>query len=760
MKAHRVLLVLSAASLVVIATVFTLLWQSPDSGQRASAASSCADVDHDGIVHLIDAVIVSDHFGQLVPPAPPEVDLVKDNAISIGDIIQVILVFDTTGCQTGTPQPKGAGAFGALAVDADGENTSPGDTVETKRSVPIGQTFHITVHMTTNPDPNTVGYQLRLHWDEALLDLTTRTQDENDLWLENFTGGVALQALGPADDDSGSDAFIELGAFELVPGVTTGATGPVAQFEFTCQAAGTANLTLASGGGHSAVVARPATVFSPTLTNAQINCVIGPTWTPTSTSTGSPTATNTPTPSNTPTPTPTPTGPTPTPVNVAGLWEFVISGAGTGTCNVVYTQAGSSISSDGVCLINEAPSLLFVNSTGTIDGAGVYSVTNSGTKCTSGTVDGIVALDGNSLTGDWTCDHVSFGLVSGTLTGTRPADEDGIEASIDKGAIDEFNDTSGSGTTSGKIIARNGLAVFVNDVLDPEGVRIAAIGVGGQAEVEIYCGDPVTTTTHLLDAQDHEIVTCGSTDVEVLVGPIVVEMGTILVSLPAGAEATITESSPGTFEVTNEATSSASISVGGVTVAPGNTATGLTDSDGDGLLDSVESNTGTFVDPSDTGTDPGVADTDSDGLSDGLEVLQHGSNPNLSDTDSDGCSDPFEVGFNQDLGGLRDPTSFWDFFDVWTHPSGQPTVWERNSVINIFDILGVALRFGPWTPSSKEDALAAALTPPVDDTSYHAAYDRGPVIGANNWERAPADGSINVPNDILGIAAQFGHNCT
>jgi hypothetical protein len=45
------------------------------------------------------------------------------------------------------------------------------------------------------------------------------------------------------------------------------------------------------------------------------------------------------------------------------------------------------------------------------------------------------------------------------------------------------------------------------------------------------------------------------------------------------------------------------------------------DSDGDGLPDCVETNTGVFVDLNNTGTDPFNADTDGDGLSDGDEVL-------------------------------------------------------------------------------------------------------------------------------------------
>jgi len=63
------------------------------------------------------------------------------------------------------------------------------------------------------------------------------------------------------------------------------------------------------------------------------------------------------------------------------------------------------------------------------------------------------------------------------------------------------------------------------------------------------------------------------------------------------------------------------------------------DSDGDGLLDSVETNTGVYVSPQNTGTDPRKRDTDGDGLSDGDEVLKHGTNPLLADSNDDGISD-------------------------------------------------------------------------------------------------------------------------
>ena len=71
------------------------------------------------------------------------------------------------------------------------------------------------------------------------------------------------------------------------------------------------------------------------------------------------------------------------------------------------------------------------------------------------------------------------------------------------------------------------------------------------------------------------------------------------------------------------------------------------DSDSDGLPDSVENNTGTFVDANQTGTDPLNPDSDGDGLSDRVETgdgifvstTETGTNPNIPDTDSDGLLD-------------------------------------------------------------------------------------------------------------------------
>jgi hypothetical protein len=75
------------------------------------------------------------------------------------------------------------------------------------------------------------------------------------------------------------------------------------------------------------------------------------------------------------------------------------------------------------------------------------------------------------------------------------------------------------------------------------------------------------------------------------------------------------------------------------------------DDDGDGLLDTVETNTLVFVSASDTGTDPLLTDTDADGAADGAETgtgiwngpNDRGTNPVVADTDGDGWSDGIET---------------------------------------------------------------------------------------------------------------------
>ena len=128
----------------------------------------------------------------------------------------------------------------------------------------------------------------------------------------------------------------------------------------------------------------------------------------------------------------------------------------------------------------------------------------------------------------------------------------------------------------------------------------------------------------------------------------------------------------------------------------------------------------------------------------------------LPDGDNDGCTDAQELGPSAALGGRRDPNYFWDFYDV---PIGTPP--ERDRAVTIGDIGAVVARFGRFRDPapSKEEALTEALTPPVDQTSYHTAFDRSPPEqGADVWDAGPPDGQITI-GDVGSAVAQFGHSC-
>ncbi len=104
------------------------------------------------------------------------------------------------------------------------------------------------------------------------------------------------------------------------------------------------------------------------------------------------------------------------------------------------------------------------------------------------------------------------------------------------------------------------------------------------------------------------------------------------------------------------------------------------DTDGDGLKDGVETNTGIWVSADDTGTDPRNVDSDGDGLPDGVETntgtfvnaQDTGTDPNKPDTDGDTVPDSVEVAFGTDPNDKSDSPvkpgalnllAFWDFND-------------------------------------------------------------------------------------------------
>jgi dipeptidyl aminopeptidase/acylaminoacyl peptidase len=124
------------------------------------------------------------------------------------------------------------------------------------------------------------------------------------------------------------------------------------------------------------------------------------------------------------------------------------------------------------------------------------------------------------------------------------------------------------------------------------------------------------------------------------------------------------------------------------------------------------------------------------------------------DYDSDGCTDAREATALQAAGGRRNPQHFWDFYDVWTHPAGMPSVWVRTKVIDIDDMFMLTPRFG-----TSGNPTANPLTPPTGNTNYHVSYDRSPAApGMDPWDLGAPDGAIAI-DEMFALGMQFGHNC-
>ena len=135
--------------------------------------------------------------------------------------------------------------------------------------------------------------------------------------------------------------------------------------------------------------------------------------------------------------------------------------------------------------------------------------------------------------------------------------------------------------------------------------------------------------------------------------------------------------------------------------------------------------------------------------------------PRPVDSDRDGCTNDREMDPKSQAasGGGRSPSSHWDFFDTWTIQADGSLAKDHR--VDGFDIGVVVARFGAvrGTPPTKGEALAEALTPPVDSTSYHSAFDRdSPDPEANVWNLRPPNGFIDA-FDIAFVVFQFGHSC-
>jgi hypothetical protein len=100
------------------------------------------------------------------------------------------------------------------------------------------------------------------------------------------------------------------------------------------------------------------------------------------------------------------------------------------------------------------------------------------------------------------------------------------------------------------------------------------------------------------------------------------------------------------------------------------------------------------------------------------------------DYDHDGCSDEREAGQDEKLGGRRDPTNPWDYFN----PSGD-------RINRVDDVLLVVQHYFN----------------DLGSPGYESRFDRT-FQGPRLWNSGPPDGLIRV-DDVLNIVHQYGNDC-
>lgn len=179
------------------------------------------------------------------------------------------------------------------------------------------------------------------------------------------------------------------------------------------------------------------------------------------------------------------------------------------------------------------------------------------------------------------------------------------------------------------------------------------------------------------------------------------------------------------------------------------------DSDGDGLSDGVETNSGTWAGPSDTGTHPTNPDSDADGLKDGSETntgvfvstVDTGTSPLLPDTDGDGVGDWYEVtaSFTNPLSATSKPRVPYPL------PDPDASTGVSNKPVKVYIMSGQSNMVGEGTINGTGTNSLETMTrrenkfPNVVDGSgnYIARQDvryRGVIKALGNGPLAPGFG--------------------
>lgn len=163
------------------------------------------------------------------------------------------------------------------------------------------------------------------------------------------------------------------------------------------------------------------------------------------------------------------------------------------------------------------------------------------------------------------------------------------------------------------------------------------------------------------------------------------------------------------------------------------------DTDGDGLLDGVESGSGIYIDSQDTGTNPLEADSDSDGIIDGYETatgIWHNSNdtgtdPNTGDSDGDLLSDGVETNSG----------TYVSLSDTGTNPNSTDS--DGDGFTDKFEI---DTSYDPTSSDDTPDAYSFIET--AVEVNFYGA--NGGIYRIEHTDDIESDVWVTVENDIEG----------
>jgi formylglycine-generating enzyme required for sulfatase activity len=166
------------------------------------------------------------------------------------------------------------------------------------------------------------------------------------------------------------------------------------------------------------------------------------------------------------------------------------------------------------------------------------------------------------------------------------------------------------------------------------------------------------------------------------------------------------------------------------------------DLDSDGLDDAVETNTGVYVSPSNTGTNPGAADSDSDGVADGLEVREKTSPVDASK-------------FNSFSKGML---AYWPFHGDAKDETGRGNNGIPTDVIAVPDRLSKPSAAFQFNGTSSTIRVPTSISAGRDLTfSFWAKYSPTAsgwsIIHRDNWQNGYLHCGVSATNIFLGVAA-------